>query len=178
MAPLLSVCMPTYTNGRYISEAIDSVLAGAPEAVEVVVLDGGSTDETDHIVSAIERRDARVRYVRQAQRGGIDRDMARVVELARGEFCWLLSADDALAKGALARILSECRAGSDLMLANRMWCDIDLQPIGAHAWLSDAPNDAVYDLADKRVLRDYLSRSRSLGALFSFMSVIGFRRSH
>jgi abequosyltransferase len=177
VTPFLSICMPTYNNAAYIGDALTSVLSQAGGDVEIVVLDGGSTDETEAVVRPIAQRDARVRYVRQAERGGIDRDMARSVDLARGDYCWLLSADDALAQGALARILAECRAGHELLLANRLWCDIALRPITAHAWLADGAASEVFNLADARQAQAYLSRARSLGALFSFMSVIGFRRS-
>jgi abequosyltransferase len=169
--------MPTYNNAGYIGDALRSVLPHAGDEVEVVVLDGGSTDDTEAVVEPIAQRDGRVRYVRQAERGGIDRDMARSVELARGEYCWLLSADDALAEGALARILRECRAGGDLWLANRLWCDIALRPVSTRPWLRDGTTDEQFDLAEEHDLCAYLSRASSLGALFSFMSVIGFRRS-
>src|SRR4051812_20839849 len=119
--------MPTYNNAGYITQALRSALGNCDDEVEVVVLDGGSTDDTEVVVQSIAQQDARVRYVRQADRGGIDHDMARTVELARGEYCWLLSADDAFAEGALGRILQECRAGGDLWLANRLWCDIALR---------------------------------------------------
>ena len=177
MTPLLSVCMPTYNNAPYIGDALGSVLSHPGEDIEVVVLDGGSTDDTEAVVQPIARRDPRVRYVRQAERGGIDRDMARSVEFARGEYCWLLSADDAFAHGALGRLMAECRAGHELLLANRVWCDVALRPITAHAWLKDGSTDEEFAFADARQVAVYLARARSLGALFSFMSVIGFRRS-
>lgn len=177
MTPLVSICMPTYNNAAYIGDALRSSLLHGGDEVEVVVLDGGSTDNTAAVVLAIAQRDARVRYVRQAERGGIDRDLARSVELARGEYCWLLSADDAFVDGALARVAAECRAGHELLLANRVWCDVALRPVIAHAWLANGAADETFDFSDRRQLRAWLSRAASLGALFSFMSVIGFRRS-
>ena len=46
----LSVCMPTFNYGRYIRRAIDSVREQGVADVEVVVLDGGSTDDTRQVV--------------------------------------------------------------------------------------------------------------------------------
>jgi abequosyltransferase len=168
--------MPTYNNGAYIAEALRSLGNAPPGAVEIVVLDGGSQDNTAEIVHRFAREQPNVRYVRQAERGGIDRDLARSVELATGEYCWLLSADDALAPGALERLLAECASGFDVLLANRTWCDLQLRPIEPQAWLADTPADTVFDLRDRRQVESYLARARSLGALFSFMSTIGFRR--
>ncbi len=176
MAPALSVCIPTYNYGRFIAHALESVVADGQGDVEIVVLDGGSTDETRQIVERFMARHANVRYVQQAGRGGIDLDLARSIELARGRYCWLLSADDALAPGALREAMRAFEQGHDLVLSDRMWCDATLTPLGQHDWLAGPRADQSFDLSDRGQLIDYLRRARSLGALFSFMSVIGFRR--
>jgi len=149
---------------------------GAVRDVEVVILDGGSTDNTAEVAAELVGRFPGIRYVRQPERGGIDRDMAAAVALAQGDFCWLLSADDAMAAGSVERILRECTNGFDILLANRTWCDLQLRPITDQMWLSNGANDAVFDLSDDEELLAFLKRARSLGALFSFMSTIGFRR--
>jgi abequosyltransferase len=172
----LSFCMPTYNYGRYIGAALESILAQATDGLEVVVLDGGSTDNTPAVVAAIAERCAAVRYVRQEHRGGIDADLARSVELARGEYCWLLSADDALRPGAVQRILNEFSRGYDVLLCNRVWCDIDLNELATQSWLGEGSLDRDVDLGRKEDIAAYLTSAQSLGALFSFMSCIGFRR--
>lgn len=172
----LSVCMPTRNYGAYIGAAIESVLNQIELGVEIVVLDSGSNDNTREIVEGYAARQACVRYFFQQEPGGIDRDMARSVELAAGEHCWLLSADDALAPGALKRILHEFDAGNDLLLANRWWCDARLTPQRRESWLSDEGQDRVVDFSDSGQVLAYLTAARSVGALFSFMSCIGFRR--
>ena len=168
--------MPTYNYGRYIATALESIRSQSDARTEVLVLDGGSTDETPAIVGAMAQDWPGLRYVRQAERGGIDADMARSVELARGEYCWLLSADDALQPGALERLLQEFEAGHDIVLCNRLWCDDRLAPLRAHAWLIHA-GDASFDFADRSQALAYFNAAQSLGALFSFMSCIGFKRA-
>jgi abequosyltransferase len=172
----LSVCIPTYNYGAFIGSAIESVLDDSPADVEILVLDGASTDATERVVAQLAARHPALRYIRQPQRGGIDHDLSRSVELARGEYCWLLSADDAFMPGALRRILQEFQRDCDVLLANRVWCDADLQPLRTQAWL--AAGDRVFDLSRSAELYEYLRSARSLGALFSYMSVIGFRRAH
>ncbi len=172
----LTVCIPTYNYGAFISAAIGSVLDQIEPDVEIVVLDGGSTDDTREVVARLATEQPVVKYFRQETRGGIDRDLARSVELASGEYCWLLSADDALAPGALRRILDEFEHGRDILLANRIWCDANLKPVRPEAWLAGASEDRTVDFAQENDVRTYLESARSLGALFSFMSSIGFRR--
>lgn len=173
----LSVCMPTFNYGRYIRRAIDSVRDQGVADVEVLVLDGGSTDETRQVVEEAAAEWPAVRYVRQESRGGIDADLARSVELATGEYCWLLSADDALQAGALRTILAEFDQGNDILLCNRIWCDAALKPLYSQAWLAGQFGDRTVDLSSVTELLDYLRAAQSLGALFSFMSCIGFRRA-
>ena len=174
--PKLSFCMPTYNYGRYIRTALESVRAQGRDDIEVVVLDGGSTDDTREVVESIARAWPVVRYIRRDSRGGIDRDLASSVELARGNYCWLLSADDALQAGALRRIVAELDSGCDILLCNRIWCDSDLKPIRPESWLNDGGADRVVDILNANEVSRYLADARSLGALFSFMSCIGFRR--
>ena len=175
-APKVSFCIPTFNYGPFIGRAIESVLAQMEPGVEIVVLDGGSVDQTRDVVEKLAASHRCVRYVYQPERGGIDRDLARSVELASGEYCWLLSADDALAPGALHRILDEFERGPDLLLANRIWCDANLMPVRPEAWLRGANSDRVVNFAHADESLVYLEDAHSLGALFSFMSCIGFRR--
>jgi abequosyltransferase len=174
--PKLSICMPAYNYGRYIRTAIESVRGQSSADVELIVLDGGSTDDTREVVQRIAGTWPALRYVRQETRGGIDADLARSVELATGEYCWLLSADDALQEGALSRILAEFERGNDILLCNRIWCDAQLGPLHRQSWLENGDRDRTVDLSSDADLLAYLEAARSLGALFSFMSCIGFHR--
>lgn len=173
----LSFCMPTHNYGRFIATAIHSILEQNIQDSEVIVLDGGSTDDTAQVVAAIAANHAGVKYFHQRNRGGIDADLARSVELAAGDYCWLLSADDALRAGALERMRREIDRGYDLLLCNRVWCDANLRPIKRETWLGGDPGDREVNLADRGEVGGYLRDARSLGALFSFMSCIAFRRA-
>lgn len=174
--PKLSICIPTHNYGAFITVAMGSILDQLEPGVEIVVLDGGSTDQTQEVVEKLAANYPQVRYFRQAERGGIDRDLARSVDLAGGDYCWLLSADDALQKGALRRIMEEVDNGCDILLCNRVWCDEYLKPLRPESWLNNPSADRTVDFARADDTFRYLSDARSLGALFSFISCIGFRR--
>ncbi|MEY2567264.1 MAG: hypothetical protein QOE35_1793 [Actinomycetota bacterium] len=66
--PALSVVVPTYNRARALEATVRSVLAQQGAAVEVVVADDGSVDDTAEVVAAI--GDPRVRYVAQDNAGG------------------------------------------------------------------------------------------------------------
>jgi abequosyltransferase len=173
----LSICIPTYNFGEFTGETLESIIRQANDEVEIVVGDGASTDNTAEVVRSYQRHFPRLTYRNFGKKGGVDLDLAKTVELARGEYCWLLSSDDVLKPGAIQRVLSEIKLGHDVYLLNRTNCDRDLRPIRRkELWLSNGSTDRVYQLSDKSELMGYLNASKSIGALFSYISSIIFRR--
>lgn len=172
---LLSICIPTYNFGRFIGETLDSLLPQTTDEVEVLVVDGASTDDTEQVVRERQERLPGLRYHRLEKKGGIDRDMAKSVELARGEYVWLFSADDWMGKGALERLLDEVRLGLDLYLCGFTLCDFEMRPRMAHPIL-DAPDGSVYNLGDSRDRKDFFERGLTTSAFFSFMSSLVIRK--
>ncbi|HEY3970296.1 MAG TPA: glycosyltransferase family A protein, partial [Solirubrobacteraceae bacterium] len=123
------MCIPTYNFGAFIGETLQSIAAQLQDGVEIVVLDGGSTDDTAEVVGAFAQRHPQIRYHRQPERGGIDRDMARTVALARGEYCWLFGADDTMRPGALERVLTRLDGGAELLLCGVTYCSFEMEPL-------------------------------------------------
>ena len=178
MTPLrLSICIPTHNFGDFIGDAIKSVQTQYVPGTDIVILDGGSTDRTREVVESYQARCSYIHYHFQSFKGGIDADLARSVELAHGEYCWLLSADDALVDGALKRIHRELDAACDVYLCNRILCDLSLKPERSQSWLRGGPTDFEINLGDDAALFRYFGRAVSVGALFSYMSTIIFKRS-
>jgi abequosyltransferase len=68
--------------------------------IELLVVDGASTDNTEDVVRIFAQKESRLRYVRLSAKGGVDQDFDRSVELACGEYCWLYD-DDLLKPGAV-----------------------------------------------------------------------------
>lgn len=96
----LSVLIPNYNYGRYISETIESVLVQAPPAVEIVVTDNASTDNSVDVVRKF--TDLRVRLSVNPCNVGFSANLERVASLARGHRMLLLSSDDKMRPGAIA----------------------------------------------------------------------------
>ncbi len=89
--PLVSVILPTFNREKYILEAINSVLDQTLQDFELLVVDDGSTDNTNSIISRIE--DQRVICTYQANQG---RSAARnnAIRHARGKYIAFLDSDD------------------------------------------------------------------------------------
>jgi glycosyltransferase involved in cell wall biosynthesis len=89
--PSVSVLMATYGGARYLRPAIDSVLGQTHEALELIVVDDCSPDDTVSIVEEYARAEPdRVRLLRTSVRAGPCRARNRALEVARGPLvCWL-----------------------------------------------------------------------------------------
>ena len=175
--PRLSFCIPTYNFGAFIGETLESIISQASGKVEIVVVDGASTDNTNEVVRDFQKRFDPLIYHRREKNMGVDADLAKAVELAGGDYCWLMSSDDVLVPGAVARMISELEHGNDIYLCNRKECDLQLNPIRKRHWLQKKTGDAVFELSDRLQLLNYLNNARSLGALFSYISSIVLLRS-
>lgn len=96
--PKISVVTPSFNQGRYISETIESVVAQEYPNLEYIVVDGGSTDETGEVLSR--KRASITHLIVERDRGQSDA-LNKGFKLATGDIlCWLNS-DDQLAPGAL-----------------------------------------------------------------------------
>lgn len=103
-APLVSVIIPAFNQGRYLGEAIDSALVQTHREIEVVVVDDGSTDETPDVVCA--RRDIRLRYVYQENRG-LSAARNTGIRETSGEWLSFLDADDVFLTEKVSMLMSE-----------------------------------------------------------------------
>ena len=114
----LSICIATYNRGAFIGETLDSILLQMPLRVELVVVDGASPDNTPEVMAQYLLRHPEIRYFREQENSGIDRDYDKAVGYARGEYCWLMTDDDLLRAGSVSRVLDSLGADPDLVVVN------------------------------------------------------------
>lgn len=117
---LVSVVIPTFNRAYCIAATIDSVLAQTHQAVEVVVVDDGSTDGTAELVAKRYAGDERVRYIRQTNQG-VSTARNTGFQHARGEFVALLDSDDLWYPHKLAAQLAVFRAHPEVGM---VWSDL------------------------------------------------------
>jgi glycosyltransferase involved in cell wall biosynthesis len=147
MSPKLSICISTLNRASFIGATLESVIGQATSECEIVVLDAASTDGTDKVVAHYCSRFENLRYVRQENNNGLDRDFDRAVELARGRYCWLLSDDDILKPGAIAAVIEAIRQDYSLILVNAEGRDLGMSRV-LSANFFGISSDRVYMPAD------------------------------
>lgn len=129
--PLVSVVMPTRNHARFIRDAIDSVLDQNYEKVELIVMDGASTDDTVNILKSYGDRISWVSEPDNGQTDAINKGMLQ----ASGEVLAYLNSDDILLPGAIASAVRyfndhpEC----DMVYGNADYIDIDGNITGQYA---------------------------------------------
>lgn len=96
--PLVSIVIPVYNCAEFVEEAIDSVLGQSYSAVELIVLDDGSTDGTDRILRKYGDRFRWERHNNMGQAATLNKGWT----MAQGDVLGYLSADDRLERDAIA----------------------------------------------------------------------------
>lgn len=97
--PHVSVIMPVYNTERYVSEAVESVLAQTDVSLELICIDDGSTDASR---AYIERFGPRVELIESVHNEGIGAARNRGLAGAQGTYIAFMDADDVWLPGKLA----------------------------------------------------------------------------
>ena len=124
---LFSVLIANYNNGRYLQEAIDSVLAQTYTKWEVVLVDDKSTDNSFEIYEKY-KDDSRFHFYFNEENKGCGFTKRRCAEMANGELCGFLDPDDKLTPEALEVMAKEHEARPECSLIYSMsffWNDVD-----------------------------------------------------
>jgi hypothetical protein len=158
MFPSVSVVVPAYNLARFVGRAIDSALAQdwPAEALEVIVVDDGSTDETPQVLAAYGDR---IRVIRQ-DNGGLVRAVDRGLAEVTGDYVALLDADDEWPTDRLTRHVAFLEAHPEVGLVHG-----DMTIIGA--------DGAVLSPSFFQANGTQLTRGRVLGRLLAGNFVSG-----
>ena len=114
----LSICIATYNRGKFIGETLDSILGQMQPGVELIVVDGASPDNTPEVMAQYVSRYSQIRYYREQENSGIDKDYDKAVGYAVGEYCWLMTDDDLLQPSAVRRVLDALKGSPELVVVN------------------------------------------------------------
>ena len=94
LLPKVSIGMPVYNGEPFIREALNSLLAQTYADFELIISDNGSTDSTQVICKEFAAKDARIRYVRQAENRGPVANFQFVLDESVGEYFMWCAVDD------------------------------------------------------------------------------------
>ena len=166
----LSICIATLNRAEFIGQTLGSILPQMTNEVELIVVDGASTDGTDRMVADLFAGHRNCHYHRLPKKGGVDLDYCRTVERAVGEFCWLMTDDDLIKPWAVKRILENLSANLDLLLLNSEVANITCSQILYAKRLQSESDTIFYPEQQPELLA-------VAGDLLSFIGTVVIRRT-
>jgi glycosyltransferase involved in cell wall biosynthesis len=127
--PLVSIVIPSFKQGRFIRETIESCLLQDYRPLEILVIDGGSTDETVAILRSFDAPE--LRWWSERDRGVVDA-VNKGLALARGEILSIQSSDDVFLEGGITAMVDRLLVNPNTGLAygDVELMDADSQLIG------------------------------------------------
>lgn len=100
--PLVSIITPCFNQGHFLEETILSVLESTYPAIEMIIVDDGSTDQSVEVALAFSKSHPHIKLHQQANSGpSVARNQG--IRLAKGKYILPLDADDLLSKDYIAR---------------------------------------------------------------------------
>ncbi len=172
---MLSLCVPTYNRAAFLRETLERMACQISEAdsacVEIVVSDNASTDDTPLVLSKMQAAypEVTVRVLRQPSNQGPDANIYAVIKAALGEFVYVLSDDDVLLPGAVAKLL-------ELM---RVYPQADALTLNIKSFV-DSPDDPAplwFAIQQDTFFADKSDALRTLALSHLFLSMTAFRRT-
>lgn len=112
MKPLVSIITPSYNQGKFIRETIESVLSQDYEDIEYIIIDGGSTDNTVDIVKEYKNRLTFIMEQDNGQSNAINKGF----KMAKGEIVAWLNSDDVYESCCIRRVVEEFEKNTKLGL--------------------------------------------------------------
>jgi glycosyltransferase involved in cell wall biosynthesis len=142
--PLVSILINNYNYGRFLNEAIDSALNQTYSNIEVIVVDDGSTDNSQEIIDSYQDRIVPI----IKQNGGQASAFNTGFSASKGEIICFLDADDIFLPEKVAEIVNIFVSNEEVG-----WCIHILRFFGANqedtANFQDISLSGIYDLRDK-----------------------------
>lgn len=148
--PLVTIIIPAFNAGAFLSHAVESACAQTYRNIEILVVDDGSSDNTQAIAQELARRDPRVRLLAHAVNCGVSAARNLGLREAKGDWIAILDADDRFQPERLEHLVRFAEA-HDLDLAADNLALVDYlteAPLGLafpDAWMEQATDaDMLY----------------------------------
>lgn len=114
MTPRLAVLTACYNDGDLLAKSVISSLRQTVDAIEVCVIDNGSTDTTASVAAWLAYHDPRVSVLTLAENVGHPGAMNRAVAATSAPWCLIVNADDWIAPDMVERVLSVADGDPDV----------------------------------------------------------------
>ncbi|MBA2942398.1 glycosyltransferase [Paenibacillus sp. CGMCC 1.16610] len=107
--PLISICIPTYNRSACLDQCLRTIFnqIGDDNNFEVIVSNNNSVDSTDEIVKKYINRYSNIKYHKNEENIGSEKNILKTISLAKGTFCMIHGDDDYFKEGTLYHIYNQ-----------------------------------------------------------------------
>jgi abequosyltransferase len=165
----LSICIATRNRSDFLLETVNCILGQVNNEVEIIIVDGASSDGSKEKIEAINTSSTMLKYFYEDHNSGVDRDFDKSVEYASGEYCWLFSDDDLLMPNAISSVINALKTDPEFLIVNSSIHTKYFENTLAEKALK-FDSDRVYNCQAEQAFLD-------LGAYLSFIGAIVVKRS-
>lgn len=176
---LLSICIPTFNRKNYLHRCLISIINQIEELeleshIDICVSDNDSNDGTFEMIENIRlQTNVTINYKQQKFNIGAPRNFIESVNISSSKYVWLMGSDDYVAENSLLHVFSLISESSyDIVLGDRFNLNKYRDVKKVEYWSNS--NRSSYVSLDS--LSNYMDSCNSLGGVFSYISVIIFRR--
>lgn len=115
--PLITIILPVYNGSRSLKKAIESVLAQSYIDWELLIINDGSSDNSEEIALDFVKNNTRVKYVKNSNNQGVQKTRNIALEMVKGEYVAEIDQDDEwLDKNKLAKQIEFLKKNKDYVL--------------------------------------------------------------
>jgi len=174
---ILSICIPTFQRAPFIKNLLESIIeqlnSQVENEVEVVISDNASNDGTEQIVFNFKDKIKNLTYFCWDKNMGYDRNLVKVVELAKGYYCWLMGSDDLLNKKSLSEIIIELKKNNyDVITFDRVDMNQNMTEVIGYSSPVKLKRSFTFDTKNKKELIYYLKSVDNMMGFFTYISSI------
>ena len=126
-SPAISVLMSVHDEGKWVSQAIESILSQTYSDLEFIITDDGSVDNTYDILRRHHDLDDRIRIVRHTKCFGLAASLNEQIKLARGDFIARMDGDDIAREDRFAKQVNFMNKNPGVGLLGSFCKEIDLE---------------------------------------------------
>lgn len=175
MNPILSIAIPTFNRAHELTLNLDEIIFQIEEnnfqnTVEIIISDNASIDKTNIFLKPYLEKYNYIKYLKNSENLGIDKNVFNAINLSSGVYVWLLGDDDLLAKNSLYNVMTQVsnaiKLSLGLIVLNYEIYDSDLNE-RLHGQVSDFKTGVYFD--DKTFLSNIVF-------LLTFISIVIIKR--
>ena len=105
----ISVVIPVFNTGKYVEKCLDSILKQTLKNIEIICVNDCSTDNSLEILQNLAKRDNRIKIMDLKENKGVSNARNTGIDLAQGEYIYLIDSDDWLDEDYLEEMLKKIK---------------------------------------------------------------------